>query len=289
MEETPISEKQENPFAKRAARYSIYAPIAAVLLNWLSNSVGMETAQMKLIIGSIIIALFIIGLVMAVIALIGMRKHGKKGILGYAVAGLLINGLVIAGTITLIPALTKVKKAVSGYSVKQLESMPDVFPGSIRIIDDKRGFRFELPQGFKEFDSSTASPLNIYSYLMVIKDGSNISVQVQHLNGILKNEKLDKKQATDSMLKVLPQGSHIEFSEENWKSYTLESFCTEMAFSTGKGVVWTVQVPLAREAIQISVGTSLQNKDEARKVLKQVLESLKGKSNWDIPGSPQSK
>jgi len=228
-------------------------------------------------------AFYLIGLIMAVIALIGMRKHGRKGILVLALIGLLINSLAFIGLFSLIPVLKRVKAAAVGYSESQLQAMPDVFPGSIKIIDKTRGFRFELPSGFRQFDPNTPASFNIYSYVMVNKDGSNVTVMVQRLNGLLKNKKFNKQQASDSLSKNLPPGSHVEFSEETWQSHTLNCFCTEIPLSTGNAVVWAVQVPLAQEAIQINIGCQASGKISARMFLKQILQSLKGKSNWDSP------
>lgn len=285
MEKQSTYEKQRIPFAKRAARYSIYAPIAAVILNWVSYAVEVKTLQTQLIIASIGIALFVAGLILAIIALLGMRKYGKQGILGFALAGLLINGFIVASTIVLLPVLKKAAQAqreALGYSEQELQSFPDVIPDSIRIIDKKLGFRFELPNGFEEFSADDAGPVvTLYSYRKAVDNGTAFVVQIQQLGGTIKQEKLDRRAVYNLLEKILPVGSRVEMIEEKWGRFTLEGFRAEITFENSKAISWIIQIPLARRAIQVNVAGPPQFADESRAILKQILESLKGKSNWD--------
>lgn len=105
----PPLPSSKKPFAAQAAQASLLAPLAAVGVSIVVNA-GMgnqATPLVKIITGSLCVLLIVLGFVFGIVALFGVRRHGKKGILGRAVAGICINGILIAFMAVSIPGFMK--------------------------------------------------------------------------------------------------------------------------------------------------------------------------------------
>jgi hypothetical protein len=105
----PLLPTAKKPFAFQAAQASLLAPLTAVGVSIVVN-VGMgnqATPLAKIITGSLCVLLIVLGLVFGIVALFGVRRHGSKGILGRAVAGVCVNGILIAFMAISIPGFMK--------------------------------------------------------------------------------------------------------------------------------------------------------------------------------------
>jgi len=78
------------PFAYQAAKLSWVCPLILVVINIFAKQVASP-----LIIDLLALVLIAVGFVFGIIALCGIPRHGPRGILGHALAGLVINGLLI--------------------------------------------------------------------------------------------------------------------------------------------------------------------------------------------------
>lgn len=88
----------------QAAKASWIAPIVGVALNVLTSSQTHTRAE-KGVIGFASFAIYILGLVFGIVALVTMRTYGRKNILVPALVGVAINGfLVFVFTLVLILA-----------------------------------------------------------------------------------------------------------------------------------------------------------------------------------------
>ncbi len=97
VEETVKVEREG--FVFQAARVGVWAPVIAIGLGFVvqgglrqATSVGGVSAAMVMlaVVNSLMLG---VGLLMSVVALVGVRKHGAKGLLVRGVVGLLLNGL----------------------------------------------------------------------------------------------------------------------------------------------------------------------------------------------------
>ncbi len=77
---------QRQPFARWAAKLSLLLPLAAFFLSLVSPHAHLR--ETKIIVGCLGVLVVLAGLVLALVALRGMRRHGRKGILGFALAGI---------------------------------------------------------------------------------------------------------------------------------------------------------------------------------------------------------
>lgn len=77
-------------FSHQAAKLSWACPIIILVLGMLSRQAGV-----RVIIEIASLAIIVAGLLCGIIALFGIRTHGKRGILAPAIVGILINGALL--------------------------------------------------------------------------------------------------------------------------------------------------------------------------------------------------
>jgi hypothetical protein len=108
-QQPPPLPSAKKTFVFQAAQASLLAPAIALGLGIVVN-VGMSGQLPPLagiIVGSINIVLILLGFIFGIIGLVGVRRYGKKGILGRSIAGICINGILIALMIISIPRYKK--------------------------------------------------------------------------------------------------------------------------------------------------------------------------------------
>jgi hypothetical protein len=228
------------------------------------------------------------GLLSAIVGLVqGLRSRGRSAAL-FALTGLLLNSGVLASALgDVSPLIRAVAGRSGGATLVQLNSMPQVFENSVTIFDSKYGFRLELPAGFVKNPSPAPAAMVVHSYIRYADDGSpNIGVNIDRLKGILAPRKgkpsvEELKEFKRGMQKSAPYAVLVRVEQEQWKSHTLDVFLVDMPYQGEMMSLWSVQVPLAGEAIQIHVGGLKEAEDQYRKVLTHILKSLQGNSNWD--------
>lgn len=92
----PLSPTKK-PFAFQAAHASVLAPLTSIGIGIVVNvGLGSQITPMaKIIVGSLCTLLISSGFILGICALFGIRRYGRKGILGRAIAGIAINGLLL--------------------------------------------------------------------------------------------------------------------------------------------------------------------------------------------------
>src|SRR5687768_5866635 len=85
--DTPTPPKKS--FSHQAAKLSWVCPIIIFVLLMFSRQIGA-----RVIIEMVSLLLMVVGLVFGIVALFGIRTHGKSGILAPAIVGIIINGLL---------------------------------------------------------------------------------------------------------------------------------------------------------------------------------------------------
>lgn len=113
----------KKPFAFQAAQASLLAPLTAVGVSIVVNAgMGNQASPLvKIITGSLCVLLIVLGFVFGIVALFGVRRHGKKGILGRAIAGIAINGVIIAFMIISIPMYMKAAERAKEMQRQKME------------------------------------------------------------------------------------------------------------------------------------------------------------------------
>ena len=95
-------------FGMQAAKASWMAPIVGIILSIITNNPAPSHDRLEqLIIGISCFAIYILGLVLGIIALTRIPRYGSKGILAPAIAGVVINGLLVAAfTFVIVVAMS---------------------------------------------------------------------------------------------------------------------------------------------------------------------------------------
>ncbi|MHC4087017.1 MAG: DUF4190 domain-containing protein [Planctomycetota bacterium] len=95
---TPAAQTAKTPFARQAAKASWVAPLLCLSLSYLTKPAS-RVGNMAMVI--FMLSFIVAGLVFGIIALFGIRKYGRKGILKPAIAGIIVNVLFISLIISL--------------------------------------------------------------------------------------------------------------------------------------------------------------------------------------------
>jgi hypothetical protein len=83
---------------QQAATACLVAPGIAIFVNFawhITKGASPPQRSVVLIIGTLAFLLFVSGFTLAIAALLGIRRHGKRNLLSRGVAGLIINGLLL--------------------------------------------------------------------------------------------------------------------------------------------------------------------------------------------------
>jgi hypothetical protein len=111
-----MSERPAQSFGEQAARFSLYAPLLAFFIGIIANaSRDKASAAMPLLIINCL--LVVAGLVLGIAALVSMRRYGRQGILGRAIAGVLLNGMIVTALAAVVLPLVlagRVKNQLPG-------------------------------------------------------------------------------------------------------------------------------------------------------------------------------
>jgi hypothetical protein len=113
-----------NSFARQAALFSFLAPFIGAGINFLGHQ-AVQGNRVGLIILGCIGTLFVFaGFVLGIMALIGTRKHGTRGILGRAIAGICINGIIICLMLIAIPGFKRAAELAKEQQQQGMEQQP---------------------------------------------------------------------------------------------------------------------------------------------------------------------
>ena len=89
---------EKESFVVQCARFSLYAPLAGILLNCFSNlgQQGTRDRSTMLVIGSASYGIYMLGLVLGIVALAQMREEDRPRAKWRALLGTAINGALVA-------------------------------------------------------------------------------------------------------------------------------------------------------------------------------------------------
>jgi ABC-type molybdate transport system permease subunit len=108
-------------FAKQAATFSLLAPFVGMGVNIFTQLGAREHPIALAIVGGTAVLLILAGFVLGIVALVQMKKYGKQGIFWKAIAGICINGLLIAAMLISIPGLKKAAERAKEMQRQKLQ------------------------------------------------------------------------------------------------------------------------------------------------------------------------
>jgi hypothetical protein len=98
--DTPTPQRTAS-FSHLAAKLSWVCPIITIII-FVLLTFGRQVVARKIfaMIAAGALWLVVVGLILGIVALFGISKHGTKGILGPAIVGIIINGLLLSFVVT---------------------------------------------------------------------------------------------------------------------------------------------------------------------------------------------
>jgi hypothetical protein len=145
------------------------------------------------------------------------------------------------------------------------------------ISNPKLGYAFTLPEGFLA-DDQLRREMHVDQLWERIADDPTRSVfiSLKHFPSVLGREP-----------SVLPPGARGMTSTLKWNDYDIQ-YARIIEESTGlEMVTYGVHVPLKPQAIAIDVSSTVANDAEAEKIMRALVASVRGPSNWadeDVAG-----
>jgi hypothetical protein len=141
------------------------------------------------------------------------------------------------------------------------------------VANQALGFRLSVPDGFVQ-DPTKAQGDIVFAFMRPPgpSDKANSAVMVSRMRGVIGREKIDPK--------LLAKAPKVSLVPEKWKDFEIEVMRVPEEIGGVKVVTFNAQVPLKPEAIQISVVGEVARENELRSVLRTVLATLDGQTNW---------
>lgn len=142
------------------------------------------------------------------------------------------------------------------------------------VSDPQFGFRLSVPDGFVQ-DAEKVRGMVVCAFLQPPAAGEKVGtfIVASRLGGVLGRKKIDPKE-------IAARNPQITIATEKWKEFDIEVFRVPEKTGDCQLLTFNAQVPLKPEAIQIAVIGDAAREEELRSVLRSVLWSLDGQTNW---------
>jgi hypothetical protein len=252
---------QQKPFAKQAATFSLWAPLTAFAANIVARAAGMPRATL-MVVGIVSMALYVSGLALGIVALVGIRKHGREGIVGRAGLGVVINTAVLLLALMILPALVRARGMARQIKAKEA-AMANAEP-----------YRFSPPPGFVAYPPAKQMvPDAKEAYIKGDPSDAELDIVliVEDLGGRIEN--------TPPPASVRKRPG-VQVLRERWKDHVIWVFEIRETFAEAETLTYNAQVPVLPAAIQLKVVGSAERKEKLLDVLRAALTQVEGASNW---------
>jgi hypothetical protein len=247
------------------AHASWLAPvIAAALAAIILFSQGGQPAPNKVqaIVGP---ALILLGLGAGIIALFGVARAGRRGILIPALIGTALNlGLVSAA---LLPML---------FRPKPTPLQPLARVNTQRVLTDTNlGVSLEIPPDFVGFPQ--AREMHKADYMFVKGDTTDeeldLLLSVTALPGALPRRRASQTNNFPAMTNAMPRTF-------NWRGLEVDGFVVNEDLMGTPFTTFNIHLPVVPRAVQISIAGPTARQAELEKIATAVLPGIDARSNW---------
>lgn len=142
------------------------------------------------------------------------------------------------------------------------------------VRDEARGFTLSLPDGFRPNAALSQVPKVTHGFVYGDPDDTepDIMLVIEEMRGTIGRERI---KASD-----LPPGFDGRHFVTRWQGFDVDAFEVREAAGDVRYLTFNVQVPLRKAAIQVKLFGPEDREPELRTLLRQVLEGLRGESNW---------
>jgi hypothetical protein len=142
------------------------------------------------------------------------------------------------------------------------------------VSNQQLGLRLSVPDGFVSVPEKVAGDI-VFAFQRpaVAGDNANTGILISRMRGVIGREKIDPKI-------LAAKAPKITVVAEKWKTFEIEVTRVPEEISGIKVVTFNAQVPIKPEAIQISVVGEAARESELRGILRTVLATVDGQTNW---------
>jgi hypothetical protein len=263
----PLPVATSNNWCQHLARASWLASIVGLLAIFVGSVMGAVHGNYSYTAVVIALVAFVCGIILGVVALLGLARYGKRKILWPAIIGICLNvPLVVFGLIQVLFVAT---------SHIQARLEPAVHSSSARLLkDDRLQFSIDIPEGFQEFPEGKQQPNDEYSFIHRSDDKKTAFVFVIQSQNHLISRGINREQ--------LGADFKGEIVHPNWRGVNIDATIeTTMAggFTT---ITYDILIPLRPGGIRLVVVESgpEAKRNEVESLADKLLASLAGETNW---------
>ena len=231
------------PF-RRIAVVSWLFPIAGVIAILTGEIIRGTTGRASGMCALLAILFFVAGIIAGIVALCGMGRYNKRGIIGHALAGIMVSiPLVFIGLVHGFLAF------VHNAALLPTAHLSPVVQSSSarRLRDEQLKFSIDIPQGFQDFAELKQTPEAAYSFIRHSPDRKTVTViTIERMNRpLLRNQRLTPAQ--------LVPGVGGQIAQRKWRGLDIDVVLSSP--KDGDAIVHTYQciVPLRPKAIRLTV------------------------------------
>jgi hypothetical protein len=142
------------------------------------------------------------------------------------------------------------------------------------IRDETLGFTMTVPEGFVAYPPGRQQQGTPYAYVKGEPGTTDFTIiGIKPMGGTIGREPLPPAELTQT------DGIKFDLRREKWKSFDIEVLVGVAQQEPGIAVLVAL-VPLEREAIQVAVTAPIARQAELLPLLRSLLASLDGPSNW---------
>jgi hypothetical protein len=264
-ETSPKAGISHNNRFRRLATASWVSPLIAIAANIVLLAIQGEqrgpSNEVQRILGP---ALILIGLGSGIIALIGMAKAGKRGILLPATIGVLINLTIVAFAV----------KPVF-LAAKPTRLQPVVRNEGGRILKDENlGLTLEVPAGFVDFPAGKALRNADYFFIKGDTNDNELDLlfSIQALAGVLPKQRADTN--------MLGGNTNATLRGFNWRGMEIDGVVLQENLLGSAFTTYNIHLPTTPRAMVISLGAPSARKAELDQITAALLPSIDAKSDW---------
>lgn len=255
----------------KAAKFSLFVPL--ILL------VTTPLFEVNRSLAFFLLGLWLISFILGLFALTISLRNGFKGVKRYALPGVIIPGSFLIMTLISFNIVGDMKKRFEPYNLVELKALPVINEQYNVVINEKQGYKFELPNEFIKQKSNKKMVLDSFMNIQTQGRG-NIAVVISNLGGTISQTPFSKKHLA-YMKKNYPEGTKLQHQFINWNNYKVDLIKATMSLNNIHVKTYSIQLPLVKEAVQLNLSTTMAFSDqENMEMLKEILHSFKGKSNW---------
>lgn len=224
--------------------------------------------QAAMILTSVLGALLVTGVAGGVIALCGIRRHGRRGLLWPAVIGISLWGLIGASMVTALNFMRE-------YSAQQLQARfhPAIrTPGGLRIENAEIGYAFDAPPGFVHADRAGVDASVLEFLILETPDQPNLVLVVKTMGRALSMRPLPRS--------AFPPNENLAVMTVDWRGLRVTGIRLVEFIERERHVTYSAILPLHPVSIQVSATAPATEESRTILALAAVVRSLEGTPNW---------